>query len=228
MTKFETGGSMRYAFGAAIVWIIVCGGCTTLGPTPPQPEWSCQAEADAAVSRNDWNAALELHQAFVQQAPDNCMAIYHLGYIWGKLGNRSSEAAQYERAIKCGYDRDDRLLFNLGMAYGELGRIREATEAFERAVGLNPASADNHFGLGLMHQEAGQIDRAVAAFSSALSVDDRYWDARLALCRILLDQGRLETARSHLEVLSKGMPDNEEVRRLWRLYERRRIMMYEP
>ncbi len=215
------------ALASMILWICLCWGCAALGPSDVPQQWRCQPEADAAVSHGDWESALTLHRELVRRQADNCLAIYHLGYIWGKMGDRSKEVALYQRALACGYDQDDRLLFNLGMAYAELGRTEEAIGTFKRAVALKPSRADNHYGLGLMLMETGLPDKAMEAFSAALDADAGYWEARTALVQILLDQGRLETARVHLEVLSQSMPDDEQVRRLWRIYQQRRITLYD-
>ncbi len=216
------------SFGVLVVWIMVGWGCAATGPASRQGPWQCPPGADEAVTRGDWQDALARHRAIVRQTPDNCLALYHLGYIHGKLEDREQEVEDYERALKCGYDGNDQLLFNLGMAYGESGRLAEAVDAFEGAVKLNPGNADNHFGLGLMYHAAGRTDDAINAFAKALSMDAHHREARLALCRILLDQGRLDEVKHHLDLLSREPDEDGEVRQLRRLYRRRRILIYTP
>jgi tetratricopeptide (TPR) repeat protein len=219
---------------AMMILLFWAGGCTSVGTpssapasAPDQPEWRCDEIADAAVDRQDWDLALSGHLALLEKDPSNCLAIYHLGYIQGKLGDREQEALQYEKAIQCGLDTDDRLYFNLGMAYGEMNLMDEALSAFERAVSLNPNNAENFFGTGLIAQWAGDIDRAEAALIQAVDLDPRHWEARILLTRIYLEEGRLDAAHHHLEQLLEHVPENTDVDELRQIYEDRRITVYE-
>jgi tetratricopeptide (TPR) repeat protein len=151
-----------------------------------------------------------------------------MAYIWGQLGDRQQEAALYDQAVQCGYDQDDQLYFNLGMAYAELGQSEKAVIAFERAVTLKPLNAENYFGLGLAAALAGQPDSAMRALSKAVEMNPRHWDARLELANIELDQGRLEEARIQLEAVRSGAPDNERLQTLWHIYQDRKITAFDP
>ena len=229
--------SDRLIAGPGSIWLTVMilmllwgGGCASMGTssgTPVPRKWRCDAIADAAVEREEWDLALTRHRILLEREPLNCLAIYHLGYIQGKLGHRQEETLHYEEAIQCGLDTDDQLYFNLGMAYGEMDQTDEALSAFERAVSLNSRNAENYFGLGLVANWAGRIDRAEAALIQAIDREPRHWEARLLLTRIYLDGGRLDAARSHLEYLTQHVPENAEVEELRKLYEDRRITAYE-
>lgn len=207
-----------------LMWI---WGCSSLETRPPSHQWACDGVADAAVHQGDWEQALRLHQALLEREPSNCLAIYHLGYIRGKLSDRDDEVAQYERAVQCGYAHDDRLYFNLGMAYAEMGFMVDAISAFEQAAGLNPTNAENYFGLGLTTQAAGLTERAQRALSKAVELDPKHWEARILLARTHLEEGRLDAAQIQLETLMKSIPQNEEVEELWQRYEDRRMTSYE-
>ena len=189
--------------------------------------WQCDAQGDSAVHQEDWQRALRLHEQFLAAHPDNCLAIYHLGYIWSRLGDRDKEITYYERAAACGYDRDDQLYFNLGMAYGETDQMGKAIAAFQRAVAINPDNADDWFGLGLTARSAGRPDLARQAFTKAVTLDSRHWDARIELARVDLDEGLLDEARIQLEAVQKGAPEHEELQGLWRIYHDRRMTLYD-
>lgn len=209
---------------AFVLWIALA--CTSVHQIPEPKDWQCDPEADDAVEREDWHAARIAHEQIVSKSPNNCLAIYHLGYIWGQLGDREQEVSYYEKAVACGYGEDDRLFFNLGMAYGDTGHMNEALRAFEQAVKINPDNAENYFGLGLTAQAAGQQQRAVQAFGRAVTIDPRHWDAHLALVHIYLDQSRWADARLHLEIVQQGAPDNEELHELLQLLESRQASEY--
>lgn len=216
-----------YRFIIAVFLSIFIWGCASVGPqSVQQRDWDCDEAADAAVERQDWNEAQVLHQALLDHDPGNCLAIYHLGYIYGQLNNRLEETRHYERAVQCGLDTDDLLFYNLGMAYGEMSLMEDALVALERAVALNPKNAENYFGLGLIAQADGQTQRALTALIKAVEVNPHHWEARIILARIYLDKGQLAAARVHLDKLRASVPDESEVAELWQTYEDRAITTF--
>lgn len=208
-----------------MIWV---WSCASVKPPQEQRDWVCDEEADAVVRQQNWDHALADHLSLLKEDPDNCLAIYHLGYIYGKMGKRMEETVQYERAVRCGLNMDDHLFYNLGMAYGEMNLTDEALAAFEQAVRLNSQNAENYFGLGMTAQAVGQTEKALSALLKAVDLDPHHWEAHMILARIYLDQGQLTSARIHLDVLRKGLPKNEEVTELWQTYEDRRITTYAP
>jgi tetratricopeptide (TPR) repeat protein len=217
----------RYALAAVLIMLVGLWSCVSAPPLPPDREWSCDPQADQTVTDGQWQRALMQHQAYLAEHPGNCLAMYHLGYIWGRLGGHDKEVDLYRRSVRCGYSEDDRLFFNLGMALAELQQTEAALEALEQAVALDPRNAENHFGLGLAASSAGRPDLAVLALSKAVTVDPRHWDARIELARLELEQGRLEEARIQLEAVREGAPDNEALKTLWRIYQDRMISTFD-
>ena len=211
----------RYTLTVTLIILAGLWSCVSAPPIPPARQWSCDPQADQTVTEGQWERALKQHRRYLSDHPDNCLAMYHLGYIWGRLGEHEKEIGMYHRAVQCGYDEDDQLFFNLGMALAELEQTESAMTAMERAVALDPRNAENHFGLGLAAASAGRLDMAVMAFTKAVAIDPRHWDARIELARIELEQGRLEEARVQLEAVEKGAPDNEALKTLWHLYQDR-------
>jgi tetratricopeptide (TPR) repeat protein len=213
------------AVAFSISLAIAC--CSQTMVRSPQPTWSCDAEADTAVHSQQWELALQLHQRYLELEPDNCLALYHLGYILGKLDKRRLEVEAYERAVACGYSNDDHLFFNLGMAFGEISEPDKALAALERAIQLNPGNAENHFGLGYIAHLTGHGKRAVKALQKAIDLSADHLDARNLLARIYLDQGRLGEAKKELQEIQRREPDNQEAVILWKIYEDRVMTAYE-
>lgn len=204
-----------------MVWGALLAGCAAVSTAPVDVPWQCDAEGDAAVEAGDWQQGLEAHQQMLENDPSNCLALYHLGYIWGKLDDRQKEIVFYKRALTCGYNQDDRLFFNLGMALADLGQIDAAMDAFESAVSLGPANADNYFGLGLVAREAGEVVQAIAALQKAVALDPGHLEARVKLIRLCLDHSRWEEARRQLIALEQEAPDHPELPELWEMLQRR-------
>ena len=198
--------------------------CATPMPTTEAPP-QCDAVADEAVDRGDWDTARKEHERVLREQPDNCLALYHLGYIWGQLGDSEKEVHYYEAAADCGY-LDDRLFFNLGMVYADQGNIEAALGTLERAAQLNPKNPDNFFGLGLTRQMAGHQAEAEAALITALRLDKAHTDARLALIRLYLDQSRWQEARRQLAHIKPGDPGYEAARELQQILESRQAEAY--
>ena len=209
-----------------IIWSVYA--CANIPPPSKKSPWPCNPQADVAVDAGDWETALLRHQEYLLENPTDCLAVYHLGYIYGRLSEREKEVESYKEAIACGYNQDDLLYFNLAMAYGELNQLDQAIQTFEQAVALNPGNADNYFGLGLTSHLAGHKETALAALAKAVTLDPKHWDARIEIARIYLDQGRLNAARTQLEAVQKGAPKHEELQGLWQIYADRKITVYDP
>jgi tetratricopeptide (TPR) repeat protein len=209
---------------------LLAGGCAARKPAEPAgtsaSAWQCDARADDAVEQGNWERSRQMHESLLQENPANCLAIYHLGYIYGKLGDRPQEAHCYNQAIACGYDQDVQLYFNLGMAYADMGLSRQALATFQRAAQLDPHDADIHFGAGLMAVELDQPGLAENELNRAVSLDARHWQARLALANLLLDQSRWDEAMNQLKRVRSGDPHNEQAQELQRILEERRASEY--
>lgn len=179
------------------------------------PEWTCDSQADAAVAQQNWEAARLGHEALLEKEPNNCLAIYHLGYITGHLGARLREIDLYRQALDCGLNSSDQLYFNLGMALGDVDDLGGALDAFKKAVELAPDNPDNHFGLGLMAQAAGRGTLAEDALQRTLDLAPDHPEARLLLAQLYLNQSRWDEARFQLEAVLKAYPSHPEAMDLW-------------
>ncbi len=209
----------------ALVSMVLLAACAAQAPTP-KPARQCDPVADEAVEQGNWELARKTHEQLLASQPGNCLAIYHLGYIWGQLGDRAREIHFYEAAVTCGYTDDDRLYFNLGMAYADQGDTQQALKALNRATQLDPGNPDNFFGLGVTNQIAGRQAEAEAALIATLRLDNTHEEARLALIRLYLDQGRWEDARRQLRRIKAGGPEYEAARELWQKLESRKAEEY--
>lgn len=206
--------STRSFLAVAFLMMLMFTGCATTR-TPPAREWTCDTAADAAVAEGRWEQARSSHEALLLQDPGNCLAIYHLGYILGRLGMRAEEIDRYRQAIACGYRQDDQLYFNLGMALGDMDDMEGALAAFDRAVAINPRNAENHFGKGLMAWSSGHDAMAERAFLKVVTLSPGHVDAHLMLARLYLDESRWPDARRQLEAVLEREPGNPEALELW-------------
>ncbi|MBN1104491.1 MAG: tetratricopeptide repeat protein [Deltaproteobacteria bacterium] len=198
---------------AALLAGTACSVVPTAGErTPPRKTWTCDREADEAFRLGDYDRSIALHQGILEKEPTNALALYHIGYAYGRKGDHEKEAALYEKALDLGFRKED-LFFNLGMAYGETNRIDRAIEAFRRGVEAYPNSADNHFGLALAYQRSGtDDDLAEKMFLRTIELDPSFPEARFYLSLLYADNGHVRKAAAQLRKLLELDPANQAAR----------------
>lgn len=218
----------RWRVWGAMLLLLILTGCAVFTREAPPVVWHCDPQADAAVEKGEWQKARQAHEALLDSQPGNCLAMYHLGYIQGRLGDRAAEIQLYQDALACGYKNDDKLYFNLGMALGDSAQFVQARSAFEKAVAIAPDHADNYFGLGLMERAIGNDDAAEKALKKAIAIAPRHWEARVALAQLYLDRNRWAEGRSQLEFILSEEPRNPEALALWQTMLSRRRLLFNP
>ena len=209
------------------LWLLLCGlmfslsagwvgsGCSKAllrKNSESEKKWVCDREADDAMKRNDYETGIFLHKRFLEKEPENALALYHLGYAYGQIGEHLREVSHYEKAIACGYTRD-RIFFNLGMAYGELNQTEKSISAFKQALKINPGNADNHYELAMAYQRSASDKLAEEEFLKAIDIDPRHVEARLLLSMLYADWGELQMAADQLRKVMEIDPTNERARK---------------
>jgi tetratricopeptide (TPR) repeat protein len=216
---------MRFIFSClnvAVITILACLSLLSSCATQTRDvlyitQWRCDPHADQAVENGNWGKARVLHEHLLRKQPANCLALYHLGYIIGKFGDRLQEADFYNQALNCGYKQDVQLFFNLGMAYADSGQTDLALSVFQRGAEIDPDYADIHFGAGITALNAGRPVSAEKALGRAVSLDSRHWEARLVLARLYLNQNRWQEAQRQIEQVQTGDPENESAHELMQI-----------
>jgi tetratricopeptide (TPR) repeat protein len=182
---------------------------------------------DNYFARNNLGMALEkvpgrLPDAIAQLREalrlDPSMAVVHfnLGEVLSRVPGRLDEAAsEFREAI--------RLQPNLVPARVDLGdaclrqpgHLDEAVAQFKEAVRLNPDSAAARVGLGnSLARLPGRLDDAVSEYQAALRLNPSLAEAHFNLAVALLQLGRVDEARTHLEAGLVTRPDDAAALRL--------------
>ena len=112
-------------------------------------------------------------------------------------------AARMAGELEAAYPERSELALYAGQALAHQGRMRAATEAFSRAVGLDPLLAGAHYALGFAAAHIGELERA-----------ERAWDAYLRLAPNT-DRGRvvrdgLSAVKTLKEILAQEQPSLDE------------------
>jgi tetratricopeptide (TPR) repeat protein len=61
--------------------------------------------------------------------------------------------------------------FNLGYAYHDSGKYKEAIESYKQAIRIDPDYAEAHNGLGFAYGESGKHQEAIESFKQAVKID---------------------------------------------------------
>ena len=129
-----------------------------------------------------------------------------LGTVYLRLGRRPEARAQYKKAVKdgTGYVVDNAAV-NLGLFDFFDAKYESAVAWFDQAIGSADASARwiavKYRALSL--KASGDIAAAIPALEEALRIGpaaERSW-IEYRLVRVLLDAGREDKARPHLEAI---------------------------
>lgn len=108
--------------------------------------------------------------------------------------NKLEEAERLATELEANYPDDPSLEMLAGRVFLAQGRMRAATEAFTRAVGLDPLLAEAHYMLGFSALRTGELERAGMA-----------WDAYLRLSPNGGNRQTISQALNHVRSLSQLM-----------------------
>ena len=86
---------------------------------------------------------------------------------------------------------DPRLQYLLGLKYQSMGKERQAREAYQRAITLNPRYTEALMNLGALKDRQGDQEGAVQALTKALRLDPKNKDARSLLGTVYGRQGMM-------------------------------------
>ena len=170
--------------------LILLIGCVRTTPEKSdiiKKEWRCDSLADEAMKKFDYNMSISLHEIFLSRDPDNALAVYHLGYSYGQIGEIEKEVLLYLKAMSLGFN-ENHIFFNLGMVFGELNLINESIDAFKKAVELDPNNAEYHYGLALAYMNIKEYKLAEEGLLKVIEIDPKHQEAGSLLKQLYKDQ----------------------------------------
>ena len=116
-----------------------------------------------------------------------------IGRLGEDLAQYGAGAAETQIAVLRDQAKDGQSWSTLGHAYLERGLLKQAAEAFEKAMIFPDASAEARAGKGLvLLRRGGHFNDGVQALRSAIRSDPDYLDAYSFLAQALLDQGMVD------------------------------------
>ena len=119
---------------------------------------------------------------------------------------RLKEAIPYLESMTKAEPDNVVVLYNLGLAYSELGQFDEAIIRLKRAVQLEPSHSHAWTGIGVAYQRMGKPEQALAAMERAVAADPQDGYGHRNLGSLLMNAGRNEDALAHLREARKALP----------------------
>ena len=95
--------------------------------------------------------------------------------------------------------------FSHDVEHGDYGKHKKAAELFERAVEIDPDSAEAHYNLGVAYGNLGMFQKAVKAYKRAVDLDPGHEKAYCNLGIVYEEAGNYEEA---IEVYDKAIRMN--------------------
>lgn len=111
----------------------------------------------------------EQTQKKIKEQPQDWKAQFEMGIECLTGGDFSGAVKALEAAKKLKPD-ESLVLSNLGYAYMEAGRLKEAEEVLKTCISLDPKNHDGHLNLGVTKMRAKEYDKAIEIFEKLLKI----------------------------------------------------------
>jgi len=125
---------------------------------------------------------------------------------WRRNQDYRSEVIFWQDAV-AKYPKGSLARYNLGVALGRAGRVREAIGQYQQAIRLNPNIAQAHNNLGVAMEKMGAEQEAVGQYEEAIRLDPNNAEAHYNLGVALAGAGKLTDAIRHYEQALRIDPD---------------------
>ena len=165
-------------------------------------------EAQAALDKNDYEAAIPPLQKFIAEKPDVAFAHFQLAYAYTALKRPDDARQEYERSIALDPKMPEAQL-NLGVLLLER-QPAAAVAVLRRAVELLPSESRPRYLLGLAQERSGDFSGAAESFAGATRLDPKDLDSLTRLGQVLLRLGKSADAEGKFRAALELQPNSPE------------------
>ena len=151
-------------------------------------------DAQHAIDKNDFEAAVAPLQKFLAEKPDVAFAHSQLGYVFTALKRVSEARAEYERAVALDPKMSEAWL-NLGLLLVD-SDPPAAVSALKNAVEQSPAQSRPRFLLGVAQERAGDLKGSTESLEGAAHLNPKDIETRVQLGSIYLRQKQYKEAET--------------------------------
>jgi protein O-GlcNAc transferase len=145
-------------------------------------------EAQAALDKNEYAAAVTPLQQFIAEKPDVAYAHFQLGYAYTALKRMDEARNEYERCVAIDPKMSEAQL-NLGILLLEKDSAG-AVAPLRKAVELMPSQSRPRYLLGLAQERSNDLPGAAESFEGAAGLDHTDFDALTHLGGVYLQLNR--------------------------------------
>ena len=141
-------------------------------------------QANEAIDKMDFAAALDPLQKYIAQRPGEAYPHFQLGYAYAGLKRTEDAKSEFSRAIAL----DPKMAaahLNLGLVLMDSDPAAAAGE-FRHAAELQPTESRPRFLAGFSLEHAGNFPEAIEQYRAALALSPKDYEAHFALGRALL------------------------------------------
>jgi len=165
-------------------------------------------EAQAAMDKNDFTAAIPPLQKFIAEKPDVAFAHFQLAYAYTALKRPDDALPEYQKCITLDPKMAEAQL-NLGILL--LDRDPKAAVApLQKAVELLPSQSRPRVLLGLALERSGDMKSAAESFEGAVHLNPKDADALVELGRVYLKLSRPADAENKFRAALEMEPKSPE------------------
>jgi len=165
-------------------------------------------EAQAALDKNDYNAAIPPLQKFIAEKPDVAFAHFQLGYAYTALKQPDKARAEYEKCVAIDPKMSEAQL-NLGILLLEEDP-RAAVTPLRKAVELLPSQSRPRYLLGLAQERSADSKGASESFEGASRLDPKDAASLTGLGRIYVKENRPADAEGKFRAALEVEPQSPE------------------
>jgi len=170
---------------------------------PARPEFYVELGEAWLNAGNPRNAVSAFDQA-LKRAPDSNVALLDLAVALTQSGQNARAAEMLKRGLAAGLS-DPLLWYQLGLATHD-------SDAFAKALALDPGMAEAHNGLGELLAGSGDLAQAESEFREALRIEPDMPSAQSNLGHVLAARGSLPEAAWYFERAVRRTPNDADVR----------------
>jgi tetratricopeptide (TPR) repeat protein len=153
-----------------------------------------------------WKNSMALFEHALAMTGDTPLAHGIIGGELDKSGNPSAAAAHFSAALS-GNPGNHTILINLGCAFGDMGKHRDAMACFGAVLLRRPYDVDALVNMGSAWLHLDRPDSAALWFRRAIAADPAYAGARYNLGLALAAIGQTDSAASHYRKALNLKPD---------------------
>ena len=164
------------------------------------------------LSRLHADRSSELMAALLRTAPDSAWIHYANGQIQESLDRSTVAMQEYRHAL----ERNPQMAevhYKLGLLILRDLRTPDALERakqeFEQELAISPANADAEYELGEIDREQNRYQPAISHFERAVQYHPDFFEARVAIAKVLLTMGQTAAALPYLQSAARLEPGNK-------------------